>query len=99
MAAQAQIETIELQGYLVVLEATVTASPLIGLLGKIRHGFVTVFPYRRPGFWRWVGQPSEDRLALAVDAGPEETAPVRPPSTNGRQLFEIQSGRNCPNQP
>ena len=42
MAAQAQVETMALNRYLVMLETTITASPLIGLLGTIT-GMMGVF--------------------------------------------------------
>lgn len=42
MAAQAQVETMALHRYLVMLETTITASPLIGLLGTIT-GMMGVF--------------------------------------------------------
>lgn len=42
MAAQAQVETMALHRYLMMLETTITASPLIGLLGTIT-GMMGVF--------------------------------------------------------
>lgn len=42
MAAQAQLETMSLNRYLIMLETTITASPLIGLLGTIT-GMMGVF--------------------------------------------------------